>query len=65
MDKINLIGKYCECANTNLEATLDLLLETAKKNNTPQKDIPNLLILSDMQFDSMVDIGHSHYSSDF
>lgn len=61
MDKINLIGKYCECANTNLEATLDLLLETAKKNNTPQKDIPNLLILSDMQFDSMVDIGHSHY----
>lgn len=65
MDKINLIGQYTECANTNIEATLDLLLETAKKNHTPQKDIPNLLILSDMQFDAMVDIGDRYYVSNF
>lgn len=38
--------------NTNLQATFDLILETAIKNNTPQNELPKkLIIISDMEFD--------------
>lgn len=38
--------------NTNLQATFELILETAKKNNISADEMPDtLLILSDMQFD--------------
>lgn len=37
---------------TNLQATFDLILDTAVKNNTPQEDLPSkLIIVSDMEFD--------------
>lgn len=39
-------------ANTNLEATFKLLLNTAAKNKLKAKDLPtHLLIISDMEFD--------------
>lgn len=56
-DRLEIISRYNECSNTNLEATMDLLLKTAVRNKTPQKDIPNILILSDMNFDNMVYCG--------
>jgi hypothetical protein len=38
--------------NTNLQASLDLILNTAKTNRVSQEDMPSvLLIVSDMQFD--------------
>jgi len=38
--------------NTNLQATFELILETAEKNNISADEMPDtLLILSDMQFD--------------
>lgn len=38
--------------NTNLDKTFELILDVAKKNNVPQGDMPDMvLILSDMQFD--------------
>ncbi len=41
--------------NTNLEATLKLILNSAVKNNIPENEMPTvLLILSDMQFDECV-----------
>lgn len=38
--------------NTDLDKTFNLILDVAKKNNVPQGDMPDMvLILSDMQFD--------------
>jgi hypothetical protein len=55
---------HSEVANTNIEAVYDLILQTAINNNLKQEDIPaNVLLISDMEFDSMVDFnGCSHYS---
>lgn len=51
-DKIQMALRHSEIANTNIEATFDLLLTTAVKNNLNQEDMPqNILILSDMEFD--------------
>ena len=46
---------YCEddCSNTDIEATMRLILNTAVKNHCSQEDMPkNIIIISDMQFDS-------------
>ena len=52
-DKLELCYQYDDCSNTDLKKTFDLLLSTLKNNNISQKDAPkNLLILSDMEFDS-------------
>lgn len=52
-DKIGIALRYNECANTNIEAVFDLILQTAVNNHMAQEDIPtNILIVSDMEFDS-------------
>ena len=52
-DKVKRIYETNLCDNTNLEATFDLLLNTALKNHTPQDEIPeNLIIISDMEIDA-------------
>lgn len=52
-DKINIARRYNEVANTNIEAVFDLILQTAVNNSMAQEDIPtNILIVSDMEFDS-------------
>lgn len=45
-------------SSTNIEAAMDLLLNIALKNNLPQSDVPeNLVIVSDMEFNSCVSAG--------
>ena len=52
VDKVRRIYKTNLCSNTNIEATFDLLLNTALNSNP--EDIPEtLVIISDMQIDSM------------
>ena len=46
--------KHNECANTNIEAVFDMVLKTAVDNKLRQEEIPNILIVSDMQFDGAV-----------
>lgn len=54
MDKINQVGRYTDCSNTNIERVFDLVLTTATKNNMKQEDMPErIVIVSDMEFDSM------------
>lgn len=55
-DKVCRIYKTNLCSNTNIAATFDLLLETAKKSDP--KDIPEtILVISDMEIDYMT-TGH-------
>ena len=50
--KINILGKYDDCSNTNIEKVFNLILNTAIKNKIKQEDMPErIVIVSDMQFD--------------
>lgn len=52
-DKLIRCDKEDECSNTNIEATMRLILDTAIENNLSQEDMPrNIVIISDMQFDA-------------
>lgn len=52
-DKVSRIYKQNLCENTNIEATFDLILNTAKVNRLSQHDLPeNIIVISDMQFDA-------------
>ena len=52
-DKISIALRHNEVADTNIEATFDLILQTAVNNHMAQEDMPkNVLIISDMEFNS-------------
>lgn len=52
-DKIQIALRHDEVADTNIEATFDLILRTAVNNNMSQEDMPkNILIVSDMEFNT-------------
>lgn len=52
LEKWNNLDRGGWDGNTNLQATFDLILNTAKANKVPQKDMPTFLfIISDMEFD--------------
>ena len=60
-DKLQIALTYDECANTNIEKVFDLILTTAIKHNMRQEDMPkNILIISDMEFDSCAASGDSN-----
>ena len=49
--------------STNIEAAFDLMLDTAIRNHCSQDEIPkNLIVISDMEFDSCVTSGPRSYN---
>ena len=51
-DKLRRLHRFDDYSNTDIEATFDLILDTAVKNHLPQDVLPSsCLIISDMQFD--------------
>lgn len=62
-EKVNKMKLYTEVANTNIEAVFDLVLDTAKTNGLTQDQLPkNILILSDMEFDSCAEDSSGRYA---
>jgi len=54
-DKIGIALRHNEVADTNIEATFDLILQTAVNNHMAQEDMPkNVLIISDMELNAAV-----------
>lgn len=54
-EKLELTFSHNECTNTNIEATFELVLQTAVINHLRQEEIPQtILIISDMEFDRAV-----------
>ena len=63
-EKIYIALQHNECANTNVEAVFDLLLKTACTHQLKQEDIPsNVLIVSDMEFDSCAQSNSGSFST--
>lgn len=57
-EKLEIASHYDEISNTNIEAVFDLILQTAINKNMSQEELPqNILILSDMEFDSCASCG--------
>lgn len=54
-DKLNIAYAHSEVSGTNIEATFDLILQTAINSNATQDEIPaNVLIISDIEFNMAV-----------
>lgn len=52
-EKLRIAEAHKEVANTNIEAVFDLILATAINKRMDQSELPsNILIISDMEFDS-------------
>lgn len=52
-DKVKRIYQTNLCENTNIEATFDLILNTAIENNLSSDELPeNIIVISDMEFDA-------------
>jgi hypothetical protein len=61
-EKLQTARAHCEVANTNIEAVFDMILTTAINNHMSQEDLPvNILIVSDMEFDSCATSNTSGY----
>lgn len=60
-DKLCLAYQEADCSNTNIEATMDLILQTAVANRLKQEQIPDVLIISDMEFDSATTCSNYDY----
>lgn len=51
-DKLRRLHRFDDYSNTDIEATFDLILDTAVKNHLRKDELPSsCLIISDMQFD--------------
>lgn len=54
-EKLELAFANQDCTNTNIEATFELILQTAVRNRLRQKELPGtVLVISDMEFDRAV-----------
>lgn len=63
VDKVYRIYKTNLCENTDLEATFNMLLDTAYSNHLSQEDLPeSIIVISDMEID-MATAQYNYYFS--
>ena len=54
-EKLELALSHNDCTNTNIEATFELILQTAVRTSMRQTELPQtVLVISDMEFDAAV-----------
>ncbi|MBQ8696859.1 MAG: DUF2828 family protein [Clostridia bacterium] len=54
-ERLRYLCSFNEVADTNMEAVFDLILSAAVKNNLPQEELPEkLIIISDMEFNCCI-----------
>lgn len=64
-DKVSRMAKADWGMSTNVEAAFDLMLNTAVRNDLKQEDLPeNLIIISDMEFNSCATSNHYRGAND-
>ena len=64
-DKVTRMASADWGMSTNVEAAFDLMLNTAVKNDLKQEDLPeNLIIISDMEFNSCATSNHYRGAND-
>lgn len=60
VEKARYCASYDECANTDIEAVFDLILNTAVRNKLAPAELPSrMYIISDMEFDVCAEGGNS------
>jgi hypothetical protein len=65
-DKVKRIYDANLCENTNIEATFDMLLNTAIANHCTQDELPqNIIVISDMEFDQGTSEGWGYNRTTF
>ena len=65
-DKVKRIYDANLCENTNIEATFDMLLNTAIANHCSQDELPqNIMVISDMEFDQGTSEGWGYNRTTF
>ena len=65
-DKVKRIYDANLCENTNIEATFDMLLNTAIANHCTQDELPqSLIVISDMEFDQGTSEGWGYNRTTF
>ena len=65
-DKVKRIYDANLCENTNIEATFDMLLNTAIRNHCTQDELPqSLIVISDMEFDQGTSEGWGYNRTTF
>lgn len=63
-DKVAVARSHDECENTNIEAVFNLILSTAINAHMKQEEMPkNILIISDMEFDSCACMGQQSWAT--
>ena len=64
IEKIDYVNCFTECSNTDIYRVFKLILDTAVAKNMKQEDLPNnILVISDMQFDSGADFNERLFES--
>ena len=51
-EQIKIVLQHNDCGNTDVQAVFNLILNTARKNGFTQKEIPQIVTFSDMEFDA-------------
>lgn len=61
VDKVYRMFQADWGSSTNIEAVFDMMLKIVRQNNIKQRDIPELIIITDMQFNASVRHGYDDY----